>query len=249
MASDYREYPAPEPLRQHLSCVWASTVPADAPMVAWVVPDASLDIMWIDGALVVAGPDTGAAPSELPAGTRVVAARFRPGAAPSLLGVPADELRDQRVDLGDVWGAAAARRLYDAVTPVASAGGRHEALRVLSDVLQARLPDAALPDPIVAGLVAEFGRSHRPPRVAEVARRLGVSERQLLRRCVTAVGYRPKLLDRVLRFQRFLALSRRTGTTLGLAGLAAAAGYADQAHLTRECRVLAARTPAQLVNV
>jgi AraC-like DNA-binding protein len=33
----------------------------------------------------------------------------------------------------------------------------------------------------------------------------------------------------------------------GLAALAFAAGYADQAHLTRECRRLAGRTPAELV--
>ena len=40
-------------------------------------------------------------------------------------------------------------------------------------------------------------------------RALGVSERQLRRRFADAVGYGPKTLARVLRFQRFLALARR----------------------------------------
>ena len=49
---------------------------------------------------------------------------------------------------------------------------------------------------------------------------------------------------RVLRFQRFLQLS---GERADLARLALDAGYADQAHLTRETRRLSGRTPAELV--
>src|SRR6266436_4151065 len=48
-----------------------------------------------------------------------------------------------------------------------------------------------------------------------------------------AVGYGPKMLERVLRFQRARRIAR--GTT-SLALVAALAGYADQAHLSRECR-------------
>ena len=36
--------------------------------------------------------------------------------------------------------------------------------------------------------------------------------------------------------------------TITLAELAAAAGYADQAHLTRECRALSGSTPAALAG-
>ena len=49
-------------------------------------------------------------------------------------------------------------------------------------------------------------------RVAELGSALGVSERQLRRRFADAVGYGPKTLARVLRFQRFLA-SAATATT------------------------------------
>ena len=48
-----------------------------------------------------------------------------------------------------------------------------------------------------------------------------------------------------LRFQRFLTLLRGTGHR-SLAELAAAAGYADQAHLTRESRRLAGGTPGEI---
>jgi AraC-like DNA-binding protein len=90
--------------------------------------------------------------------------------------------------------------------------------------------------------------------VAAVGDALGISERQLRRRFADAVGYGPKTLARVLRFQRFLALAAgedRAAAARGgsgdLAGLAFAAGYADQAHLTRECRQLSGRTPAELL--
>ena len=56
------------------------------------------------------------------------------------------------------------------------------------------------------------------------------------------MGYGPKTLQRVLRFRRFVsridALAGTAGTA-DLAGIAAEAGYADQAHLTRESTRLA----------
>jgi AraC-like DNA-binding protein len=81
-------------------------------------------------------------------------------------------------------------------------------------------------------------------RVDELGAALGVSERQLRRRFADAVGYGPKTLARILRFQRFLTLAGDGGE---LARLALQAGYADQAHLTRETRRLAGRTPLDLL--
>ena len=56
----------------------------------------------------------------------------------------------------------------------------------------------------------------------------------------------PRTLRRVLRFQRFLAAAR-TAEPGSLARLAADAGYADQAHLARDCRRLAGLTPSALL--
>src|SRR4029450_6397529 len=105
----------------------------------------------------------------------------------------------------------------------------------------------AEPDPLVQAAVAAL---HDPQaRVAELGDELGVSERQLRRRCQHAVGYGPKTLHRVLRFRRFLdemSTGRPAVGTGDLADLATRTGYADQAHLTRECQALAGMTPAQL---
>jgi AraC-like DNA-binding protein len=77
---------------------------------------------------------------------------------------------------------------------------------------------------------------------------LGVSERQLLRRFDVAVGYGPKMLGRVLRFQRFLRSAwSQTSVTRDLASLAYTSGYTDQSHLTHECLRLAGVTPGTLL--
>ena len=76
---------------------------------------------------------------------------------------------------------------------------------------------------------------------------VALGERQLRRRFERAVGYGPATLVRIQRFQRFLALAERDPGA-GLARLAFDAGYADQAHLTRECQRLAGRSPAALLR-
>lgn len=81
--------------------------------------------------------------------------------------------------------------------------------------------------------------------VASMAERLGLSARQLHRRCLPVFGYGPRRLARVLRMGRAVAAARDGA---GLARVAADCGYADQAHLSREVRALTGTTPAGLVR-
>jgi methylphosphotriester-DNA--protein-cysteine methyltransferase len=82
--------------------------------------------------------------------------------------------------------------------------------------------------------------------VGALAREIYVSERQLRRRFHAAVGYGPKTLARVLRFRRFVEAIDRGHTDL--AALAWEAGYADQAHLTREATRLAGLPPLSFIR-
>ncbi|TDD69986.1 helix-turn-helix domain-containing protein [Actinomadura rubrisoli] len=87
-------------------------------------------------------------------------------------------------------------------------------------------------DPLAPAVMAGLARRS----VREVSDDLGLGERQLRRRSLAAFGYGPKMLQRVLRFQRALGMAR---AGVGLADVAYAAGYADQAHLAHEVRDLA----------
>ena len=237
----YRELVPPPELRRHVLCGWTlGPVSADAPPV---LPDGCMDIVWREGiGTVVAGPDTAAVrPSRAP-GSTVVGIRFRPGAAPPMLGVPASELRDLRVPLAEVWDSAG--RVEEALEGARSAPAR---LGVMAAELRRRLPRAERPDGLVAAAVRRLG-GPTPERVSAIGDELGISERQLRRRFHAAVGYGPKTLARVLRLHRLLGLAARRPPAHGdLARLALDAGYADQAHMTAECTRLGGAPPARLL--
>jgi AraC-like DNA-binding protein len=190
-----------------------------------VLPDGCMDLLWNEGRLLVAGPDTRAHLTGGPPSTWA-GVRLGPGTAPALLGVPAHELRDRRVELADLWPVTGVRRL----TALVDAAG--DPARGLEDLALRRAAETTPPDPVLHRVVAALGAG-RP--VAATADELGLSARQLHRRSLTAFGYGPKTLARILRLRRALALARR-GTPF--AETATRTGYADQAHLSREVREL-----------
>jgi AraC-like DNA-binding protein len=87
----------------------------------------------------------------------------------------------------------------------------------------------------------------QPVDIGTLAAHLAISTSQLRRRCLYTVGVSPKALQRTLRFQGFLALAQ-AGATPGMAGLAIDVGYADQAHLSRECLRLTGVSPSDLLG-
>ncbi|MFE9482215.1 helix-turn-helix domain-containing protein [Streptomyces spororaveus] len=195
-----------------------------------VLPDGCMDLLWVDGRLLVAGPDTGPHPAgEIPGGA-FAGIRFAPGTAPALLGVPAHALRDRRVELADLWPARETRRASGLVEAY---GDAREGLEALA---RTRAATAAAPDPLAAEVVARLGAGEA---VAAIARAAGLGERQLHRRSLAAFGYGPRTLGRILRLRRALALAR---AGLPYAEVACVTGYADQAHLAREVRALAGTT-------
>lgn len=201
-----------------------------------MLPDGCVDVIWQQGrGAFLAGPDTGPVREEIAAGAVLVGIRFRPGAGGPALGVPLAEVRDQRVDLAEIR-PSLAELLPPDLDPALATGS---VLRLAQQLSSAMEEDAMVSR--AAGLMA------RPQvRVESLAGQLGVSPRQLRRRFESAVGYGPKTLQRVLRFQSFLAAVSRAGESVNLADLALACGYWDQAHLTHECSDLAGLTPAQL---
>jgi AraC-like DNA-binding protein len=235
----YVEWPARYSPADSIACVWVSR-PGDGDDNR-VLPDACMDVIWDGGSLFVAGPDTRPVPVEAGPGAAFAGVRFRPGRGPSFLGPPATELLDRRIDLADLWGEGTVAHLAE---ELARSPGPEAAAYLIDRAVAERAEDAKTPDPLVDALV-DLLRS--PPvtmgAVRAASRALAVGERRLYRRCALAVGYGPKTLERVLRFQRARHLA---GQTTSLALLAARAGYADQAHLTRESQRLAGTTPSDL---
>ena len=185
-----------------------------------------MDLLWTEGRLLVAGPDTHAHLTE--AAPRTWAGiRFHPGTAPTLLGIPAHELRDRRVPLTDLWPQTAVRHL------TARVNAAHDPAQALETLALRRAAETPPPDPLLTHLVAALDAGHP---VAATADDLHLSPRQLHRRSLTAFGYGPKTLARILRMRRALTLAR---AGVPFAETATRTGYADQAHLSRDIRDLA----------
>jgi AraC-like DNA-binding protein len=194
-----------------------------------ILPDGCLDLVWDGDRLFVAGPDTTARWHESKAGAHYTGLRFSGGAGPAVLGVPADVLCDQTVDLDGLLRRTEMGNLLERLQtdPAAAleawATGRAQ-VRPL-DPLGPRILS-----------MAATGTT-----VATMAEHLGYSPRQLHRRCLPVFGYGPRRLSRILRLGRALDQAR---LGVPLAQVAATCGYADQAHFSREVRDLTGSTPA-----
>lgn len=222
----YREYRPPTGLEPVVACVWESDVLVDG--TQRVIPDGCVDLVWHGRIPLVVGADT--APVTWPAlGEHVGGLRLRPGAAGRVLGVPADEVRDRRLPLAELWPAVA--DWPDAADPVAR-------IRLLTEAVRHR---GAEPDPLVGAAARRLAEPGA--RVSAVAADLGVGERRLNRRVTAAVGYGPKFLARVARLRRLIAVGGES-----LAERAYAAGYSGQAHMTDEVRRLTGLTPVRFLE-
>jgi hypothetical protein len=203
----YRErLPAPE-IASHVASMWVLEVASEgAAYEHRTVPNGSVEISYEVGTdlLLVSGPQRLPTIARVPARTTVLGMRFRPGMADSILGLPAAELLDSHVELNCLWGGGAAtlgERL-------AEAGSRRDAMLAFEEEVTRRLAGAAAPDPLVAAAIARL-----EPWIASGIREptadLGISPRQLRRRFVAVLGYGPKMFQRILRFQVFLALAQK----------------------------------------
>ena len=166
-----------------------------------------------------------------------------PLAARRVLGLPAGELAGIDVPADALFGRRCAA-LLDQLQHTESWPRRFAAL-------DAFLLGAARPCGRIAPEVARAWdlllRSRGRIGVAQLAAEVGWSERHLAESLRRETGLAPKAAARVIRFDHARRLLAAAAAGLGacpnLAGLAARAGYYDQAHLAREFGALAGCPP------
>jgi AraC-like DNA-binding protein len=168
--------------------------------------------------------------------------RLTPIGARRLLGLPLHELANGTHALAELLPGA--RTLTARVREAQTWDERFDLLEVFLTERLAEAPPAPREvDWAWRQLVSSGGRV----RVRALAGDLGWSPRRLIDRFRDHVGLPPKAAARVIRFDR--AVSALRSGTPRVAEVAAACGYADQAHLGRELRELGGVTPGQLIHV
>jgi AraC-like DNA-binding protein len=162
-----------------------------------------------------------------------------PLGARRLLGVPMHELTNRVVGLGDLLGPTAPLL----VERLAETADWTEQFELLDAALARRLSETAASAPEVAWAFDRLRASGGRTSVAALTGELGWSRRRLGEAFRDQIGLSPKLLARILRFERVVA-RLRVEDPQRWADVAYDAGYYDQAHFNRDFRELAGTTPS-----
>jgi AraC-like DNA-binding protein len=235
----YAGFPAGEHMglpSRHLTFV----ISFDAPLELSRLPDGSARPTTFDALL--GGLHTSPAVIRHDGSQHGIQLQITPAGARGLFGLPAGDVARLVVPLDAVWG-----RLADELLDrLAGAAGWDERFAVLDHVLlralaaRIEVPSGGRRETTAAWdrLTASAGRV----AVAALASEVGWSRRHLTERFAAEYGVGPKEMARVLRFERARRLLVRADRP-ALAAVAAACGYADQAHMVREWNALAGSSP------
>jgi AraC-like DNA-binding protein len=208
--------------------------------VAW--PDPAAETAFETAAGFFARPYPAPARSTMSGRQRGLQVMLTPLGAERLLRAPMSGLRPELLDLRTALG-------LDAVTlgeRLAATAGAGACLDLMEAELLRRLAGAPPPADAVAQAWHRIEASGGRLAIGALARDLGLSRQTLVTRFRARSGLTPKLAARLKRFGGVLA--RLPSQPGDWAGLAAEAGYADQAHLIRECSALTGLTPGALLR-
>jgi AraC-like DNA-binding protein len=164
---------------------------------------------------------------------RVAAIRLRPAAARTLLRVPLGEITGRFVDLESLFPSVAELR-----EQLAEADGDVARVAALEQWVAARAcpPPRSEAEFVVCAILRSGGQSS----IDALAARSGLGVRQLERTFKEEIGLSPKTFACIARLQAALRCIRDGQP---LSEVAAACGFYDQAHMTRDFRQLAAMSP------
>lgn len=158
-----------------------------------------------------------------------------PLGAHAILGLAMHTLTDRVVELPDLLGELTALELVERLAAAPSWGVRFD---LLDDFFMKRLMDTPLPS--TAWAWARLRRSAGRAEIGPIADELGWSHRRLVREFRDQIGLPPKMLGRVMRFERATELMREARP---LGEVAHECGYYDQAHMNRDFAKFVAASP------
>ena len=236
----YREFPPARDLSAFVACTWVRVVRlAPGQLTDAILPDGCMDIMMCDDfPPLVAGPDAVTRHVKLRNGGVITGIRLRPGACRAVFGCPAEKLLALTLRLVDL--APDSQQLHRHMMMAGSALAR---LALLEGWVRAALERATPQDHAIVAACRRLADDSQLA-IADLAHDLDWNVRMIHRQFLAACGYSPKHFQRIMRIQHVLRAAEGAQTRR-LGDLAAGAGYADQAHMTRDFRAITGFTPAE----
>ena len=233
--------PVPAALDRWLAGIWRHEAGGAS---VRVLPDGCHDILFDleHGTARVIGPMRTAAVVRVAATARWLGVRFHPGVSALFFGALASELADASVLLAELARPA----LCALAEQLGEPSARSRSAALLASAFSDPHARQRATDPRLARAARRVQASHGAVAVRELARDVGVTERQLERLFLERIGLGPKLFSRIARLEHALGLLAAAEGRH--AELAARAGYSDEPHFTREVRALAGLCPSELAR-
>lgn len=191
----------------------------------------------------VAGLDDTFSLTETPGAMSGVQVNFTPVGARLFFGLPMRHLARRVVGLDDVFGAEGPRlteQLHDAP-------GWEARFALLDQLLLRRILEARAVSDCVTWAWQRLQVSGGLVEIGALADEFGFSQKHLISRFNEELGLPPKLLARLIRFDRVIH-HLRAGSPDSWASIAYAHGYYDQAHLIRDFRQFTGSPPGEVLR-
>ena len=167
---------------------------------------------------------------------------FRPLGLQAVLGATAAELASGAVALSDLC----PRDAPELMERLSGTRDWQARFAILDEVFTRRLTPAK-GSPLIAHVWRQLAASHGRRSVESLAQDTGWSRQHVADRFRAELGITPKTAARIFRFEHACGLI--SNLRLPLADVAAACGYADQAHMTRDWNAFTGTSPrAWIVN-
>lgn len=249
MQARYCEFSPGGRLKKQIACFW--TMRGNNNAGQYVLPDGCIDIILNFGSPLLCeiggrkfeqkmpsfciGAMTHSMSVRTSGETDLFGVRFLPGMATSFMRMPANELTNLSVELSALWGKQTReleQKMHDAACGA-------ERIHLIETALLSRTESTETQPHYLAEAVRLLSTERKTVR--ETAHAVGIGERQLRRQIDLHTGLNPKLLARVLRFQRAATLMQ-TGTDTLAASIEA--GYYDQAHLLHDFSSFCGKPPS-----
>jgi AraC-like DNA-binding protein len=244
----YSEYPAAAPFDRLVDAFWTLTSDGRTPPrdAGAILPDGAVEIVLVCRGTVTAppsrrplrrfvlGPSDRVRRLKYRGAIDLAGVRLRPTAAAQLFGRSVPAMADRIVPLAALL-PHLDRELGSAVV------SRDSVLEWLGRRLACHARTDRSLHPPLERAAGEIRRRHGRVRIGDLARTLGISQRQLERRFAAGIGLSPKRWCRIIRFQSAL---QAMSAGRAWVDLAHDLGYADQAHFSREFREFSGEPPS-----
>jgi AraC-like DNA-binding protein len=163
-------------------------------------------------------------------GSSMIGIHFKPGGAVAFLGMPANEFKDQVVELDSFWGES----IWDWRERMLAAKGPQKKFRVLETFLMDRLQHCRLKRNNAVGWALErYLAEPHIHSITSVSSQLGFSHKHFIELVRRETGLTPKLFCRIRRFQRVLLEVHSRGW-VDWGDVAYSCGYFDQSHFVHD---------------